>query len=110
MMCRMQAFEEQVRSRPRGSVAACTMGMTLGTFWNTQDHVASKTSMSLGEILEIGYCIAKAIYLFGGLTYLIPATNPIGVNTPPFPIIPLTVTRRKRGNLATDCFYRPRFV
>lgn len=62
---RNRGIEEQVRSQPRGSRAVCTIGMTLGTFWNTRDHVASKASMSLGKILEIGYCIAKAIYLFG---------------------------------------------
>lgn len=43
----------------------------------------SKADMSSGEeTLEIGYCITGAIYLFWGLTYLIPLLNPVGVNSP----------------------------
>lgn len=43
----------------------------------------SKADMSSGEeTLEIGYCITGAIYLFWGLTYLIPPLNPVGVNSP----------------------------
>lgn len=42
----------------------------------------SKADMSSGEeTLEIGYCITGAIYLFWGLTYLIPPLNPVGVNS-----------------------------
>lgn len=49
------------------------------------------------KTLEIGYCITEAIYLFWGLTYLIPLLNPVGVNALAFPIIWLSVTQRESG-------------
>lgn len=51
------------------------------------------------KTLEIGYCITEAIYLFWGLTYLIPLLNPVGVNALAFPIIWLSVTQRESGLL-----------
>lgn len=51
------------------------------------------------KTLEIGYCITEAIYLFWGLTYLIPLLNPVGINALTFPIIWLSVTQRESGLL-----------
>lgn len=51
------------------------------------------------KTLEIGYCITEAIYLFWGLTYLIPLLNPIAVNALAFPIIWLSVSQRESGLL-----------
>lgn len=68
-----RTWENRLRVSHRVSASR----VTLETLWNTRYRVASKTNVSLGINLEIGYCIAEATYLFWGLTYLIPSLIPL---------------------------------
>lgn len=64
--------------------------------WLCVSMSCSKADVSSGEeTLEIGYCITGAIYLFWGLTYLIPPLNPVGVNSLAFQVIWLSVTHKE---------------
>lgn len=117
-----QTWKRRFRSQPQGHTAP--QAWPWRTFWNTRDslpwksalvqlcswectvrvpgcvrscHVQRQTCPRGRKTLEIGYCITEAIYLFWGLTYLIPLLNPVGVNALAFPIIWLSVTQRESG-------------
>lgn len=68
-------------SPPKCAVCVCKLGCVRAC------RVQRQTCPRGRKILKIGYCIAEAIYLFWGLTYLIPRLNPVEVNALAFPII-----------------------
>lgn len=103
-----QTWESRFRSQPRGHMhdlgelsgaaetlrrcsdsAACLIARDCCMCaWLCVSVSRSKADVSSGEeTLEIGYCITGAIYLFWGLTYLIPPLNPVGVNSLAFQMI-----------------------
>lgn len=79
----LENFLEHSRLQKCGDAAALLLARALCMCARLCVSVSrSKADMSSGEeTLEIGYCITGAIYLFWGLTYLIPPLNPIGVNS-----------------------------